>query len=177
MIASLMYMFFKIGIVGFGGGYAILSLLLSEGQRLVGFTVSEFTELTALELIAPGPIAINGATYIGFLKGGIWGSVLATLAFIVMPTVFTLLAVHFVNKFKDSRFIKGILKGIKAATIGVIVAASATLLQNGLIQKGVFVWNFGFIAIFLASIVLMIKFKIDPIVITLAAAVAGLIIF
>lgn len=175
IIVLLMYMFFKLGIVGFGGGYAILSLLLSEGQRLVGFTVAEFTELTALELIAPGPIAINGATYIGYIKGGFLGAILATGAFIVAPTIFTLLAVHFVTKFKDSIIIKGLLKGIKAATIGIIAAASVTVIQSGVMVDDAF--SYGFIGIFLASAVLMIKFKVDPIIITALAAVAGVIVF
>lgn len=171
----LMYMFFKIGIIGFGGGYAIMSLLLSEGQKLVGFTVAEFAELTALELIVPGPIAVNGATYIGYIKEGFLGSVLATGVFLIAPTIFTLLAVHFVNKFKDSTIMKGILKGIKAATIGVIAAAAFTVLQGGVMVDGGL--NYGFVGIFLAGLVLMTKLKVDPIIITVLAAVAGVIVF
>ena len=74
---TLFILFFKIGITSFGGGYGMLSMMLDEGSKMVGLTVNEFADMTALDLICPGTVALNSATYIGYIKGGFIGMVLA----------------------------------------------------------------------------------------------------
>jgi chromate transport protein ChrA len=58
----LFYVFFKIGIVGFGGGYAMLSMIMTESQQF-GVTLEQLADLNALDMVVPGPLAINAATY------------------------------------------------------------------------------------------------------------------
>ncbi|MFA6940287.1 MAG: chromate transporter, partial [Clostridiaceae bacterium] len=97
----LLYIFFKIGLFSFGGGYAMLPLIR---QYVVvsnpWVTANEFTDLVAISQATPGPIAINAATYIGFKVGGIWGSIFATLG-IVLPSFIVMLTItKFFLKFK-----------------------------------------------------------------------------
>ena len=58
--------YLKIGFFGFGGGYAMLSLIQNEvvGQR-GWLTASEFADIVAISQMTPGPIGINSATYVG----------------------------------------------------------------------------------------------------------------
>ena len=68
---QLFYVFFRIGLFSFGGGYAILSLIQKDVvEKFQWITTSEFTEIVALSQITPGPIAINSATYIGYRVTG-----------------------------------------------------------------------------------------------------------
>ncbi|MGE4568440.1 MAG: chromate transporter, partial [Bacteroidales bacterium] len=89
---SLFWAFLKIGIFGFGGGYAMLSLIENEIVDHRGWlTISEFTDIVAISQMTPGPIGINSATYVGFsVTGSVWGSVVATLA-VVLPSTLLML--------------------------------------------------------------------------------------
>ena len=80
-IIQLFISYLKIGFFGFGGGYAMLSLIHSEVVMNNGWlTNSEFADIVAISQMTPGPIAINSATYIGYEVAGIAGSVVATIA-------------------------------------------------------------------------------------------------
>ncbi|MBR5812129.1 MAG: chromate transporter, partial [Alistipes sp.] len=73
--------YLKIGFFGFGGGYAMLSLIQNEiVVQHQWLTNAEFTDIVAISQMTPGPIAINSATYIGYSIAGFWGSVVATIA-------------------------------------------------------------------------------------------------
>ncbi|MFA5433173.1 MAG: chromate transporter, partial [Candidatus Paceibacterota bacterium] len=64
---ALFLSFFKIGLFGFGGGYAMLPLIQREVVDLHGWiSVSDFTDIVAISQTTPGPIAFNSATYIGY---------------------------------------------------------------------------------------------------------------
>ena len=77
---QLFYTFFKIGLFGFGGGYAMLSMIQGEVVTRYGWVSSqEFTDIVAISQMTPGPIGINAATYVGFTStGSVWGSIIAT---------------------------------------------------------------------------------------------------
>ena len=74
--------YLKIGFFGFGGGYAMLSLIQHEVVIAHGWiTNEELTDIIAVSQMTPGPISINSATYIGYVvTGSVWGAVVATAA-------------------------------------------------------------------------------------------------
>ena len=74
--------FFKIGLFGFGGGYAMLSLIQNETViKHKWLTEAAFTDIVAISQVTPGPISINIATYLGYsVTDSIWGSIIATIA-------------------------------------------------------------------------------------------------
>ena len=79
---QLICVYLKIGVFGFGGGYAMLSLIQFEiVERYHWLTLQQFTDVVAISQMTPGPIGINSATYIGYtVTGNIWGAVIATVA-------------------------------------------------------------------------------------------------
>ena len=87
---QLFYTFFKIGLFGFGGGYAMLSMIQGEVVTRYGWVSSqEFTDIVAISQMTPGPIGINAATYVGFTStGSVWGSIIASFA-VVLPSWIT----------------------------------------------------------------------------------------
>lgn len=123
---TLVLAFLKIGFLGFGGGYAMLSLIYAESATL-GITRQQFIDLNAIDWLIPGPIAINSATYIGQLHGGFWEALAATLAVCVPSFVFIPLYLHFEKKIGDNWLLNGIVRGIKPASAGLILAVAITV--------------------------------------------------
>ena len=89
LFLHLFYTFFKIGLFGFGGGYAMLSMIQGEVVTRYGWlTPQEFTDIVAISQMTPGPIGINSATYVGYstiaeqygTSMGVLGSCIATFA-------------------------------------------------------------------------------------------------
>ena len=76
--------FFQIGLFGFGGGYAMLSLIQGEVVTRYGWlTAQEFTDIVAISQMTPGPIGINSATYVGYqATGSVLGSIIATYSYL-----------------------------------------------------------------------------------------------
>ena len=89
---ALFISFFKIGLFGFGGGLAILSLIQMEVESHGWMSQQEFVDIVAVSQVTPGPIGINCATYVGYTTAGFWGSVLATTA-IVLPSLIIMLSI------------------------------------------------------------------------------------
>ncbi|WP_250229477.1 chromate transporter [Anaeropeptidivorans aminofermentans] len=184
MIAKLYWMFFKLGSLAFGGGYALIALIYSEGSAMVGLTAQEFADMTALELLASGPVAINSATYIGFIKAGLPGSLAATAAVCTPSIVLCIIVYYFLTKYKDSEYLKGFLTSIKMATGGLMLNTAIILGKDiFLVQDGVkSVIAAPFAAIDIMAIVIfglclfaLIKIKMNPIKVIFIAAFLGII--
>ena len=136
---ALFVSFFKIGLFGFGGGYAMLPLIQREVVDIHGWiSVSDFTDIVAISQTTPGPIAFNSATYIGytavtnmgFSQGyGILGSAMCTLAVSIPSLILmTIVTVSFF-RLKNNPWMQAALSGLKLAIIGLI-ASAALMLMN-----------------------------------------------
>lgn len=167
----LLYIFFKIGLFSFGGGYAMLPLIR---QYVVvsnpWVTANEFTDLVAISQATPGPIAINAATYIGFKVGGIWGSIFATLGIVLPSFIVMLIITKFFLKFKNSKYMEDAFSGIRKAAIGLIAAAAILVAFDSFI-------DYKSIIIFLVTFIASYKYKADPIIMTILAGIAGFLIY
>ena len=129
---TLFWIFFKIGLFGFGGGYAIAALIQDEiVYKHAWLTVSQFTDIMAISQVTPGPIAINCATYVGYaVTNSIWGSAIATFASCLGPFILVSLVVVGLQKIKNNPYIEAAFTGIRPAVIGLI-ASAALMLANG----------------------------------------------
>ena len=162
--------FFKIGLFGFGGGYAMLSMIQYEVvDAHKWLTPGEFTDIVAISQITPGPIAINSATYIGYTAtdGSILGSVIATVGVCLPSIILMTLICKFFVYFKDNRYVQAALSGMKPAAIGLI-AAAAILLMNGENFT-----DYGSVLIFTGMFVLSYFFKWGTVRTIILAAVLG----
>lgn len=132
VLLSLFILFFKVGLITFGGGYVMLGILeheLCERKKIL--TNDEMITLLAVSETTPGPFAINAATYIGHKKLGFWGAVFATIG-VVFPSFLIIISLAFVlKKYNTNVYLKGFLTGIKAGVILLIFKAGFKL------QKGV----------------------------------------
>ena len=177
----LFYTFFKIGLFGFGGGYAMLSMIQGEVVTRYGWlTPQEFTDIVAISQMTPGPIGINSATYVGFTTtGSVWGSFIATFA-VVLPSFILMLTIsRFFLKYQKHPTVEAVFSGLRPAVVGLLASAALVLMN---------VENFGsptedtrsFIIsclIFLIAFVGTKKYKLNPIGIIVACGIAGLILY
>ena len=181
---KLFYAFFKIGLAGFGGGYAMLSMILRESQNF-GITLTQFADLNALDMVVPGPIAINAATYVGYLRAGFWGSLAATIGVSIPSLVIVTLVMIFIKRYRENKFMNGFLYGVKPAAVGLIASAAMTIASGVLLNTGatiatLFSDPLGTISLFLTGIFIVvavanIKWKVNPILLTVLAGIAGAI--
>ena len=164
--------FFKIGLFGFGGGYAIISLIQHEIEVHGWMTQSEFTDIIAISQMTPGPIGINSATYVGYTASGtVLGSIVATFAIVLPSLLIMLTLVRFFFALQGNKYLEWAFLGLRPAVIGLIGAA-AILLMN----RDNFIDYKSFI-IFLLAFLLSFTGKFHPILLILMAGVAGFVIY
>ena len=178
---QLLYVYLKIGILGFGGGYAMLSLIQADVVDRYGWiTLQEFTDIVAISQMTPGPIGINSATYIGYTAihnagyspaMAILGSCLTTFA-VCLPSFLLVLGIsYYFVKFKHNKYVEAAFLGLRPVTVGLIAAAALLLMNH---ENFI---DYTSILIFLAAFFLTWKFKIHPILMILLAGLAGIILY
>ena len=178
---QLFYTFFKIGLFGFGGGYAMLSMIQGEVvTRHDWLTSQEFTDIVAISQMTPGPIGINSATYVGFTAtGSVWGSIIATLA-VVLPSFILMLAISkFFLKYQKHPVVEAVFSGLRPAVVGLL-ASAALVLMNAENFSSPKEDMYSFIIsclIFLVAFIGTRKYKINPILMIVACGIAGLIVY
>lgn len=124
-IFSLFLRFLRIGLFSIGGGYAVLPLIKEQIVTLEQWlTLEEFTDIIIISQMTPGPLAVNASTFVGLRIAGISGAIAATFGCILFGISLSLLFYRFFNKYKDSVYISSILKGLRAASFGLIFSAS-----------------------------------------------------
>ena len=168
--------YLKIGFFGFGGGYAMLSLIQNEIVEQRGWiTVSQFADIVAVSQMTSGPIAINSATYIGYTIGGFWGSVVATVA-VCLPALTVMLALtKFFLKLKDNRYVHGVITGMRPVVVGMIAAAALLLIFPEQRADSSFIDHWSWI-LFATTLYASYK-KVNPILLIALSAVAGIVIY
>lgn len=170
---ELLWVYLKIGLFGFGGGYAMLSLIQEEVvHKHHWLTMQEFTDIVAISQMTPGPIGINSATYIGYtVTGSVWGSILATVAVSLPSFVLVLLISLSFAKFRQNKHVDAVFTGIRPATVGLIAAAALLLIngENFIDYKSYFL--FGVVLLF------VLKKWLHPILLIILAGISGLILY
>ena len=178
---QLFYTFFKIGLFGFGGGYAMLSMIQGEVVTRYNWVSSqEFTDIVAISQMTPGPIGINAATYVGFTStGSIWGSVIATCA-VVLPSFILMLTISkFFLKYQKHPAVESVFSGLRPAVVGLLASAALVLMNTenfGSPTKDTYTFVISVI-IFLVAFIGTKKYKANPILMIIACGIAGLILY
>ena len=170
---QLLISYLKIGLFGFGGGYAMLSLIRHEiVDKHSWLTIGEFTDIVAISQMTPGPIGINSATYIGYtVTGSVWGSIIATAAVCLPSFVIFLSIARAYARFSSNRYVESAFSALRPVAVGLIAAVVLLLLnpENFTGWKSVLIF---------ASAFILTKFlKFHPILLIILAGAAGIIIY
>lgn len=173
--------FFLIGMFTIGGGYAMLSLIQNQVVTVHNWIDdATFTDIVAISQMTPGPIGINSATYIGYdviANTGaselfcVLGSFTATFA-VVLPSFIIVLAIcRAYDKFRNHYLFKGVMTGLKPATLGLIGTAAL-----GLATPENFIDWKSYVLCIVAFAALYFK-KLGPFSVIGLGALAGLLIY
>ena len=170
LLAQLFVSFAKIGVMTFGGGLAMLPMLereLVESKKWV--TNEEILDYYAVGQCTPGIIAVNTATFVGYKKSKILGAVFATLGMVFPSLVIISLIAAVLSNFADIPAVQHAFAGIRIAVCALIASAVIKLAKSN-------VKNLTQIIIAVAAFVIIAVFGASPVVVVVAAAVAGLLL-
>lgn len=179
-LLKLFFVFFRIGLFTFGGGYAMIPMIRQE-MTLGGYlTVDQVNQFIGIAESTPGPFAINMATFSGYHSYGIWGSVFATLGVVLPSFIIILLIAYFSDKFIKTRPVQTILSYLKPVILGLILSAGIGVLLHAILGDYFEEITFDykaliiFLCVFISSKVFK---KLSPIHLVLLSALLGLIVY
>lgn len=189
LFLELFCVFFKIGLFGFGGGYAMLSMIQAEVVTSNHWlTSSQFADIVAISQSTPGPIGINSATYTGYISVvnegypaivGILGSLIATVAVVLPSFLLVLLVLKILNHYREHPLTKTIFAALRPTVVGLLLAAVIVLMTKD---------NFGSVTdtpwqfcvsvfLFLAAFVGTFFYKVHPIRMIILCGLAGFLLY
>lgn len=170
---QLLLVYLKIGLLGFGGGYAMLTLIQEEVVEKHGWlSIQEFTDIVAVSQMTPGPIGVNSATYIGYVvTGSVWGSILATVAVMIPSFVLVFIISLSFAKFRNNPHVEAVFTGIRPAAVGLIAAAAMLLMnKENFVDTGSYIF-FGL------TLVAVLRNWIHPMLLIVLAGVGGFVVY
>ena len=169
---NLFFVFFKVGLFSFGGGYAILPLMQHEVvdvNKWISF--KEFMDIVAVSQITPGPISINLATHVGYRIGETLGSTIATTSVVLPSIIIVSLIVIFLKRFSKLPVVQRIFKSLRVTIVGLILAAGIALfVKENFIDYKSYI-------IFTSVLIGGLFFKIGSITLIILSGVAGAILY
>ena len=165
---ELFYTFAKVGVMTFGGGYAMLPILQREVVENKGWaTEEELADWFAIGQCTPGVIAVNTATFIGYKLYGNLGGIVATLGVVFPSLVIITTIAGVLTNFADIPAVKHAFAGVRVCVCVLIFNAVVKLWKGAIKDKAALVL---FVVIFLLSVFL----DVSPVVYVIACAAAGI---
>lgn len=184
---QLFWSFFTIGLFGFGGGYAMLSMIQNEVVvKHAWASTTEFTDIVAVSQMTPGPIGINSATYCGYtaaLNSGysqpmaVLGSITATFALVLPSFIIMLIFCQIYTRLKNNKYMESAFTALRPVVVGLIAAAALLLMNAENFSTPDDTYRFAVsIALFGATLIASLN-KVHPILLITLAAIAGIALF
>lgn len=169
-LIDLFIAFARVGVLTFGGGYAMLPILQREiVEKNDWATDEELMDYYAIGQCTPGVIAVNTATFIGQKKKGIVGGITATLG-VVMPSLIIIIAIAaFISNFSDLAIVKNAFAGVRVCVCVLIFNAVVKLWKSSVVDKATLII---FTGVFLGSVFT----DLSPILFVVITAIAGIIV-
>ena len=183
---QLFYTFFKIGLFGFGGGYAMISMIQGEVvTRHEWLSSNEFTDIIAISQMTPGPIGINSATYVGYSAVvnagyshavGILGSTIATVSVVLPSFILMVLISKFFLKYQKHPIIASVFEGLRPGVVGLLAAAALVLMNRE--NFGTYNWQIlTSIILFAGTFISSYRYKVNPILLIVICGIIGYVTF
>lgn len=187
---KLLLTFIKIGLFSFGGGYAMIPLIQKEIESNGWLSPSEFVDIIAVAEMTPGPIAVNSATFVGYKTAGFLGGAIATVGVAIPSLVLILFISKYFFKFQKHPVNTAVFYGIRPVITGLIITAAVLVAETSILKvplsTNIFknllinpfsVIDIGSIGVLVATLIVLMKFKIHPILVIIGSGVMGIVLF
>ena len=176
ILFELFYIFARIGLFTFGGGYAMISIIEDICvERKKWISHEEMMNMTVIAESTPGPIAINCATYVGYKLAGLLGATVATFGMVLPSFVVIFIVSNFLDNFLEIKVIANAFLGIKIAVGILIFDAAITMIKK--MKKKLFSSIIMISAFLVMMMVNIFSWSFSSINLMLIAGVLSLIIF
>lgn len=182
MLGKLFSVFFQIGLFSIGGGYAIIPLIQAQVVDKLGWiSLRMYTDIITISQMTPGPLAVNVSTFVGLRIAGIPGAVLATLGCVSAGVIISVALYAFFQRYSGITWVSQVLNGLKSASLGLIVSAAVTILLlsftgvSAIVEVSSVDWIA--VAIFAVCLLILRKFRLNPILVILVAGIAGAFVY
>lgn len=183
IVWKLFFTFLKIGLLSIGGGYAIIPLMQEQVvEKNSWISGKMFTDIITISQMTPGPLAVNTSTFVGLQIGGMIGALAATIGCILCGVIISLALYKFFQTHQKSEYVLEVLNGLKSASLGLIISAAATIILLALYgsnkpELNFLSLNWTALLMFLALLLVLRKWKINPIFIMFASGIAGFVLY
>lgn len=169
--------FFKVGLIGFGGGYAIIPIIQREIQSHGWLSPAQFQDVISVSAIAPGPIAVNSATMIGYATSKIPGAAIACAGIILPSLLLIIIAGKLLTKFQHHPVIVSAFYGLRSVMASIIFYAAFKFASSNGIIGGKQIFDVKSIIIMTLVFLILLKTRIHPLIIIIASGLAGIFIY
>ncbi len=177
-LIQLFAVFLQIGMFSIGGGYAVIPMIRDHVVTQQGWISQKmFTDIITLSQMTPGPLALNTSTFVGLQIAGFPGAVVATLGCVIPGVAMALLLYLFFQWRRQSLYVSGVLEGLKAVSVGLIMSAGATILM--LTFCNTFDWHameavdVPSVLLFAVALFALRKWHLNPILLMVLTGIAG----
>ncbi len=169
-LIRLFFIFAKMGVINFGGGYALLPVLQKEIVEKRGWaTNEELQDYFAIGQCTPGVISVNVSTFIGYKLKGVIGGIIATFGFLFPSIIIILLIASILNHFSEYRAVQDAFAAIRVCVVVLILSAVVKLFSKSIIDIFTFL-------IFITILLLSILTNISSIYFVIIAGILGILI-
>ncbi|WP_068775238.1 chromate transporter [Paenibacillus sp. FJAT-26967] len=177
MLILLFWTFLKIGILSFGGGYAMIPAIQHEVESRGWMTAEQFGDAVTLSGMAPGPLATNCAIYIGDWMLGLPGAAAALLGMVMPSAVLVVAVARFFFRIRTHRTVKSVFYGLRPVVAAMVVVAA---LRFGFtyFQHDWWTWKTAVSAgIFGLALLGLTRYRMHPLSVILLCALVGVAIY
>lgn len=166
---QLFLFFFKTGLLVFGSGLVIVPFLKAQVvDQYHWLTMRQFLDSVAVGMISPGPVVIT-ATFVGYLLAGFTGAVSATTGIFAPPVLFVLIATPILRRYRDSRVVRGFIRGVASCVVGVLVATTWLIARSAVVDSVT-------LSIAIAALLVVVLTKVPEPAVIATAGLIGLIV-
>jgi chromate transporter len=177
MLWQLFWVFMKIGLLSFGGGFSMIPLIQRETLSHRWLSESGFTEAVAIAGMAPGPIATNSAIYIGYRTAGVPGAVFASAGMILPSVVMIVLLAVFMRRAHEHPVVRSIFYGLRPVIAALIVYAAVRLAAGGGVFSGGAWQAVTIVAMMLVAFLALVRFRMHPMAVIALSGLVGIALY
>ncbi len=181
MLFQLFLSFLQIGLFSIGGGYAAIPLIQSQTVEIHGWlTESQFMDLATIAEMTPGPIAVNGATFVGLKIAGLPGAIVATFGCILPSLIIVSVLAYVYRRYHEMPLLQSILAALRPAVVALIFAAGLNMLLQVAFggRNNISLSNASWpgIALFAVAFLTLRRIKMNPILVMVLCGAGSLIL-
>ncbi|SDL04906.1 chromate transporter [Natronincola ferrireducens] len=168
----------------------MIPLIQKEIESNGWLSPSEFVDIIAVAEMTPGPIAVNSATFVGYKTAGFLGGAIATVGVAIPSLVLILFISKYFFKFQKHPVNTAVFYGIRPVITGLIITAAVLVAETSILKvplsTNIFknllinpfsVIDIGSIGVLVATLIVLMKFKIHPILVIIGSGVMGIVLF